>query len=93
MPDEASNKDELLEFSLLAFGLCNNSQGNFDRTTRPALTGMGYISATHLDDALVFAPILHGLLRRMEIISVSLLQAGLSSNLANASYAPNKLDT
>ena len=68
--------DELLEFTRLPFGLCN-APATFQRMMCTALIGMGHISATYLDDVLVFAGTLEDLLRRMHIILQRLMSVGL----------------
>jgi hypothetical protein len=70
------SNDELLEFTPLPFGI-SNAPATFQRMMCTALIGMGQISATYLDDVLVFAGTLEDLLRRMHIILQRLMSVGL----------------
>ena len=53
--------DELLEYTRLPFGLAN-APAAFQRMMCTALVGLGHISATYIDDVLVFATTLDDLL-------------------------------
>ena len=68
--------DELLEYTRLPFGLAN-APAAFQRMMCTALIGLGHISATYIDDVLVFATTLDDLLRRMRIVLGRLIKAGL----------------
>ena len=68
--------DELLEYVRMPFGLCN-APATFCRMMLVALTGLGHISATYLDDILVYAPDLTSLTRRTRTILERIRQTGL----------------
>jgi hypothetical protein len=68
--------DELWEYTRLSFALVN-APAAFQRMMCTVLTGLGQISATYIDDALVYSTILGDLLRRMRVILERLIRSEL----------------
>jgi hypothetical protein len=68
--------EELLEFTTMPFGL-TNAPATFQRMVLTALVGLGHISCTYLDDALIYAKDLQTLLQHTDIILARTCATGL----------------